>query len=73
MAIEMTKVGETTGSLAEMLESVADFCDEEIENRLDLMLAMLTPLVLMVLGGFVALILLSLYLPLFSMAGAARG
>ena len=73
MAIEMTKVGETTGSLADMLVSVADFCDEEIENRLDLMLAMLTPLVLMALGGFVALILLSLYLPLFSMAGAARG
>ncbi len=73
MAIEMTKVGETTGSLADMLASVADFSDEEIENRLDLMLAMLTPVVLMVLGGFVALILLSLYLPLFSMAGAARG
>jgi type IV pilus assembly protein PilC len=72
MAIEMTKVGETTGSLANMLESVADFSDEEIENRLELMLAMLTPVVLMFLGGFVALILLALYLPLFSIARVAR-
>jgi type IV pilus assembly protein PilC len=72
IAIEMAKVGETTGSLAHMLTSVADFNDEEIENRLNIMLAMLTPAVLIFLGGFVAIILLALYLPLFSMAGVAR-
>jgi type IV pilus assembly protein PilC len=72
IAIEMAKVGETTGSLAHMLTSVADFNDEEIENRLNIMLAMLTPAVLIFLGGFVAVILLALYLPLFSMAGVAR-
>ena len=55
-----------------MLSSVADFSDEEIENRLNIMLAMLTPAVLILLGVFVAIILLALYLPLFSMAGAAR-
>jgi type IV pilus assembly protein PilC len=69
MVIEMTKVGETTGSLAEMLSSVADFSDEEIENRLNIMMAMLTPVLLIVMGGFVALILLALYLPLFGLAG----
>lgn len=72
IAIEMARVGETTGSLADMLSSVADFSDEEIENRLNIMLAMLTPAVLILLGVFVAIILLALYLPLFSMAGAAR-
>ena len=72
IAIEMAKVGESTGSLADMLSSVADFSDEEIENRLNIMLAMLTPAVLILLGVFVAIILLALYLPLFSMAGAAR-
>jgi type IV pilus assembly protein PilC len=56
-----------------MLTNVADFADEEIDNRLNIMLAMLTPVVLVLLGGFVAIILLALYLPLFSMAGAARG
>jgi type IV pilus assembly protein PilC len=73
IAIEMARVGETTGSLSEMLTNVADFADEEIDNRLNIMLAMLTPVVLVLLGGFVAIILLALYLPLFSMAGAARG
>ena len=73
IAIEMARVGETTGSLSEMLTNVADFADEEIENRLNIFLAMLTPIVLVLLGGFVAVILLALYLPLFSMAGAARG
>ena len=69
MVVEMTKVGETTGSLAEMLGSVADFSDEEIENKLNIMMAMLTPVLLIVMGGFVAMILLALYLPLFGLAG----
>jgi len=69
MLLEMVKVGETTGSLAEMLASVADFTDEEIENKLNIMMAMLTPVLLIVMGGFVGLILLALYLPLFGLAG----
>ena len=69
MVIEMAKVGETTGSLAEMLGSVADFTDEEIENKLNVMMATLTPVLLIVMGGFVGLILLALYLPLFGLAG----
>jgi type IV pilus assembly protein PilC len=72
IAIEMARVGETTGSLSHMLTSVADFADEEIENRLNIMLAMLTPAVLILLGGFVAIVLLAIYLPLFSMAGVAQ-
>jgi type IV pilus assembly protein PilC len=69
MVIEMAKVGETTGSLSEMLGSVADFTDEEIENKLNIMMAMLTPVMLIIMGGFVGLILLALYLPLFGLAG----
>ena len=72
LTVEMVKVGENTGGLAEMLTNVADFSDEEIENRLNLMLSMLTPVVLVIMGGLVALILLSIYLPLFSLAGATR-
>lgn len=72
LTIEMVKVGENTGGLAEMLTNVADFADEEIENRLNLMLSMLTPIVLLVMGLLVAIILLAIYLPLFSLAGAAH-
>jgi type IV pilus assembly protein PilC len=70
MVIEMAKVGENTGSLADMMGSVADFSDEEIDNQLTVSMAMLTPVLLIVMGGFVALILLGLYLPLFGLAGA---
>jgi type IV pilus assembly protein PilC len=72
IVVEMAKVGETTGSLAEMMSSVADFSDEEIENKLNIMMAMLTPLLLVVMGAFVAMILLALYLPLFGLSGALR-
>jgi type IV pilus assembly protein PilC len=72
LTIEMVKVGENTGGLAEMLHNVADFADEEIDNRLNLMLAMLAPVVLMFMGGMVAVILLSIYLPMFDLINAAR-
>ncbi|HLE71566.1 MAG TPA: type II secretion system F family protein, partial [Vicinamibacteria bacterium] len=72
LTIEMVKVGENTGGLAEMLQNVADFADEEIDNRLNLMLSMLTPVVLLFMGGMVAVILLSIYLPMFDLINATR-
>ena len=68
----MVKVGENTGDLAEMLQNVADFADEEIDNRLNLMLSLLEPIVLLFMGGLVAMILLSIYLPMFDLINAAR-
>jgi type IV pilus assembly protein PilC len=72
LTIEMVKVGENTGGLAEMLQNVTDFADEEIDNRLNLMLSMLAPVVLLFMGGLVAIILLSIYLPMFDLINAAR-
>jgi type IV pilus assembly protein PilC len=72
LTVEMVKVGENTGGLAEMLQNVADFADEEIDNRLNLMLSMLTPVVLLFMGGLVGLILLSIYLPMFELINATR-
>jgi type IV pilus assembly protein PilC len=72
LTIEMVKVGENTGGLSEMLHNVADFADEEIDNRLNLMLSMLAPVVLLFMGGLVAIILLSIYLPMFDLINAAR-
>jgi len=72
LTIEMVKVGENTGGLADMLENVADFADEEIDTRLNLMLSMLAPVVLMIMGGLVAMILIAIYLPMFDLINASR-
>ena len=72
LTIEMVKVGENTGGLADMLQNVAEFADEEIENRLNLILSLLEPVVLLFMGGLVAMILLSIYLPMFDLINAAR-
>lgn len=64
IAIEMTRVGEQTGALHEMLENISEFYDEEIETRLGLMMALLEPLMLIGMGVIVAFMLLAIYLPL---------
>jgi type IV pilus assembly protein PilC len=64
IAIEMTKVGESTGALAEMLTNVSDFYDEEIDNRLATLMALMEPVMLIGMGIIVAMMLLAMYLPL---------
>ena len=66
ITIDMVKVGESTGALAEMLGEVSDFLDEEVEMRLERMLALIEPLMLVLMGGVVAVLLLAMYLPMFS-------
>jgi type IV pilus assembly protein PilC len=66
LAIDMVKVGETTGALDEMLSNVSDFFDEEVETRLARVLSLLEPLMLVFLGLVIAVLLVSIYLPLFS-------
>ena len=64
IAIEMTKVGESTGALSEMLVNVSDFYDEEIDNRLATLMALMEPVMLIGMGIVVAMMLLAMYLPL---------
>ena len=71
-ALQMVRVGESTGDLARMVLSVSDFNDEVVENRVAVLLSLLTPVVLVILGGFVALVLLAIYLPLFSLASVSQ-
>ncbi len=71
-ALQMVRVGEGTGDLARMVSSVSDFNDEVIENRVTVLLSLLTPVVLLLLGGFVALVLLAIYLPLMSLASVPQ-
>jgi type IV pilus assembly protein PilC len=72
MAIDMTKVGEATGALDEMLGNVATFFDERVEVRLQRILSLVEPAMLVFMGVVVAIILLSLYLPLFSAMGQVQ-
>ena len=72
LAINLVKVGEETGALDEMLGNVSDFFDEQVETRLSRLLALLEPIMLVFLGLVVAMLLLSIYLPLFSSMGQSN-
>lgn len=68
VAVEMVEVGESTGALADMLNSVADFYDEENETSLARFSNLIQPLLLVVMGVVIAGLLLSLYMPLFRLS-----
>ncbi len=64
MMIEMVKIGESSGSLAEMLEHVADFIDEEIEHRMQTLVSLVEPALLVFMAVMVGMMLLAIYYPL---------
>jgi type IV pilus assembly protein PilC len=66
MALDMIEVGESSGALSPMLNSVAEFYEEEVNLRLSALVAIIEPVLLIFMGLFVAFILISLYLPIFS-------
>jgi type IV pilus assembly protein PilC len=72
VAIKMVEVGESTGALQEMLNSLADFYDEEIETNLGRFVTLVEPILLIVMGMVIAGLLLSLYMPLFNLSNALR-
>jgi type IV pilus assembly protein PilC len=67
MSVEMIEVGESTGSLPAMLNSVAEFYEEDVTNALATAMALIEPIILIVMGVVVAFVLISLYLPIFSL------
>jgi len=69
IVIDMIEVGEATGSLDTMLSDVSDFLDEEVETNLQRLLSLLEPVMLVLMGIIVATLLISVYLPLFSLLG----
>ena len=72
VAIKMVEVGESTGALQEMLNSLADFYDEEIDTSLSRFVTVIEPALLVVMGIVIAGLLLSLYMPLFNLSSALR-
>ena len=72
LALEMVKVGEQTGALGDMLSAVSDFFDEELDNRMAKVLALVEPVMLVLMAVIVAGMLLAFYLPLFEAISAVE-
>ncbi|HEX5721076.1 MAG TPA: type II secretion system F family protein [Thermoanaerobaculia bacterium] len=72
MSIDMVKVGEATGSLDDMLTNVSDFLDEQIETRMQRLLSLVEPLMLVFMGIIIAILLIAIYLPMFGMLGDSQ-
>jgi len=75
LSTEMVEVGESTGALPQMLNFVAEFFEEDVQNALTASLALIEPIILIIMGIVVVTILIALYLPIFSLgqAGATQG
>ena len=72
LATEMIQVGESTGSLSEMLRHVADFYDQEVNTRLSQVFTYIEPILLVILATIVAFVLIALYLPIFNLSSMVR-
>jgi type IV pilus assembly protein PilC len=73
LATEMITVGEQTGALPAMLNSVSEFFEEDVATALTAALALIEPLILIIMGIVVVVILVSLYLPIFSLGSVSTG
>jgi type IV pilus assembly protein PilC len=73
LAIEMIEVGESTGALPQMLNSVAEFFEEDVQTNLTAAMSLIEPLILIMMGLVVVTILIALYLPIFSLSAGASG
>jgi type IV pilus assembly protein PilC len=72
LATDMIEVGEQTGALPAMLNSVAEFFEEDVNTKMTATLSLVEPAIMIVMGCFVAFVLISLYLPIFSLADTIR-
>jgi type IV pilus assembly protein PilC len=73
LAVEMVEVGESTGALPQMLNSVAEFFEEDVQTNLTAAMSLVEPLILIFMGVVVVAILIALYLPIFSMGASVGG
>jgi type IV pilus assembly protein PilC len=72
LSIDMIEVGESTGALPSMLNSVAEFYEEDVTIRMTAVLSLIEPAIMIFMGLFVAFVLVALYLPIFSLADTLR-
>jgi type IV pilus assembly protein PilC len=73
MVVQMIAVGEATGAMDAMLNKIADFYDDEVDDAVGAMTAMMEPLLMVFLGTTVGGLVIAMYLPIFKLAGAVGG
>ncbi len=72
LSVDMIEVGESTGALSQMLTSVAEFYEEDVNTKMTAALSLIEPAIMILMGMFVAFVLIALYLPIFSLADTIR-
>jgi len=72
LSIDMMEVGESTGALPAMLNSVAEFYEDDVNTRMSAALSLIEPAIMIAMGCFVTFVLVALYLPIFSLADSLR-
>ena len=73
MVVQMIAVGESTGAMDIMLGKIADFYDDEVDTAVDGITSLIEPLIMVLLGGIIGIVLLAMYMPIFSMADNVSG
>ena len=72
MVVQMISIGEQSGTLDIMLGKIADFYEDEVETAVKAMTSLLEPLLMVVLGGIIAVLVIAMYLPIFNMADVVQ-
>ncbi|HVY53391.1 MAG TPA: type II secretion system F family protein [Gammaproteobacteria bacterium] len=72
MVVQMISIGETSGSLAEMLNKVADYYEEEVNAIVDNLSSLLEPLIMVLLGGVIGTFVVAMYLPIFKLGSIVK-
>jgi type IV pilus assembly protein PilC len=72
MVVQMVGVGEQTGALDTMLNKIADFYEEEVDVAVSAMTSLIEPVMMVGIGGTVGVVLIAMYLPIFSIAGKIK-
>jgi type IV pilus assembly protein PilC len=73
MVVQMIAVGEATGAMDAMLNKIADFYDDEVDDAVGALTAMMEPMLMVFLGTTVGGLVVAMYLPIFKLAGAVGG
>jgi type IV pilus assembly protein PilC len=73
MVCQMVAVGEQSGSIDSMLNKIADFYDDEVDEAVNNLTAMMEPMLMLFLGTTVGALVIAMYLPIFKIAGAVGG
>ena len=68
MVVKMIQIGEKSGSLPKMLRKTADYYERRVDATITTLLGLLEPLMLVIVGGIVLIVVLALYLPIFSLS-----